>query len=98
MYVHLGGDTVVPINEIIGIFDSRLIEQSPDNKRFMEIARSQGRMRAEVPAGEQKSVIVTTGGVYTSAISSLTLTRRVTNVQWGLGGSEGLLKPPDQQP
>ncbi len=88
MYVHLGGDIVVPINEIIGIFDSRLVEQSPDNQRFMEMARAHGRMRAEIPSGEMKAVVVTTGGVYTSAISSLTLTRRVMNVQWGLGGSE----------
>lgn len=89
MYVHLGGDIVVPINEIIGIFDSRLIAGNADNQRFMELARAQGRMRAEIPSGEWKSVVVTTGGVYTSAISSLTLTRRVTNVQWGLGGSAG---------
>lgn len=89
MYLHLGGDIVVPINEIIGIFDAKLMAQSPDNHRFLEIAHAQGRIRAKIPAEEQKSIVVTTTGVYTSAISSLTLTRRVTNVQWGLGGSKG---------
>ena len=86
MYVHLGGEVVVPIQEIIGIFDSRLIEGNEDNLRFLEIARAQGRMRAEIPREERKAVVVTTGGVYTSAISSLTLVRRVMNVQWGLSG------------
>ena len=86
MYVHLGGDVVVPIQEIIGIFDSRLIEGNEDNLRFLENARAQGRMRAEIPREERKAVVVTTGGVYTSAISSLTLVRRVMNVQWGLSG------------
>lgn len=86
MYVHLGGDVVVPIQEIIGIFDSRLIEGNEDNLRFLENARAQGRMRAEIPREGRKAVVVTTGGVYTSAISSLTLVRRVMNVQWGLSG------------
>ncbi len=85
MYVHLGGEVVVPIQEIIGIFDARLIEGNEDNQRFMDLARSHGRMRAETASGDRKSIIVTTGGVYTSAISSLTLVRRVTHVQWGLG-------------
>ncbi len=88
MYVHLGGDVVVPINEIIGIFDARMMEGSGDNQRFMEIARSSGRMRSDVPGNDRKSVVVTASGVYTSAISSLTLMRRVTNVQWGLSTAE----------
>ncbi len=89
MYVHLGGEVVVPIQEIIGIFDARLIEGNDNNQHFMDSARSQGRMRAETPLVDRKSIVVTTGGVYTSAISSLTLVRRVMNVQWGLGGIEG---------
>ncbi len=89
MYVHLGGEVVVSIQEIIGIFDARLVEGNDDNQHFMDSARSQGRMRAETPLAERKSIVVTTGGVYTSAISSLTLVRRVMNVQWGLGGIEG---------
>ena len=88
MYVHLGGEVVVPIQDIIGIFDARLIEGNEDNLRFLEIARAHGRMRTEIQQKERKALVVTTGGVYTSAISSLTLVRRVMNVQWGLG-SEG---------
>lgn len=89
MYVHLGGGVVVAIQEIIGIFDARLIEGNDDNQRFMEMAHSQGRIRAEIPREDRKSMVVTTEGVYTSAISSLTLVRRVMNVQWGLGSAEG---------
>ncbi len=84
MYVHLGGDVVVPIQEIVGIFDSRLLHDNEDNRRFMETARRQGRIRSEVPAEDCKAVVVTATGVYTSAISSLTLQKRVTHVQWGL--------------
>jgi extracellular matrix regulatory protein B len=84
VYVHLGGDVVVPIQEIVGIFDSRLLQDNEDNRRFMEAARRQGRIRSEVSADDCKAVVVTATGVYTSAISSLTLQKRVTHVQWGL--------------
>ncbi len=84
MYVHLGGDVVVPIQEIVGIFDARLLLDNEDNRRFMDTARRHGRIRSEVPPGDQKAVVVTVTGVYTSAISSLTLQKRVTHVQWGL--------------
>jgi hypothetical protein len=89
VYVHLGGDVVVPIQDIVGIFDARIVEGNEDNQRFLEAARTHGRMVAEIPIQDRKAVVVTTDGVYTSAISSLTLVRRVTNVQWGLGGFEG---------
>jgi extracellular matrix regulatory protein B len=89
MYVHLGGEIVVPIQEIIGIFDARLIEGNNDNQRFIENARSHGRMLSDISKDDLKSLVVTTGGVYTSPISSLTLVRRVMNVQWGLGSADG---------
>ena len=89
MYVHLGGEVVVPIQDIVGIFDARMLEGNDDNERFLASARANGRMVVEISAGDLKSVVVTTHGVYTSAISSLTLVRRVMNVQWGLGGQEG---------
>ena len=84
VYLHLGGSVVVPIQEIVGIFDSRLLQDNDDNRRFIESARSLGRIRSEVPQADCKAVVVTATGVYTSAISSLTLQRRVTHVQWGL--------------
>jgi len=84
VYLHLGGDVVVSFQDIIGIFDARLLEGNEDNQRFMDMARSHARIRSEVPKDDRKSVVVTTTGVYTSAISSLTLQKRVTNVQWGL--------------
>jgi hypothetical protein len=79
MYVHIGGEVVLLIPDIIGIFDARLIAGSPDNERFIERARAQGRMRVEMARQDRKAVVVTTGGVYESPISPVTLVRRVTN-------------------
>ncbi len=84
MYLHLGGGVVVPIQELVGIFDSRLLEDNEDNQRFIASSRRGGRIMSEVPQADCKAVVVTVTGVYTSAISSLTLHKRVTHVQWGL--------------
>jgi len=89
VYVHLGGEVVVPIQEIVGIFDARMIVGNGDNERFLEIARAGGRLRSDVPSSDLKSIVVTAGGVYASPISSMTLVRRVTNVQWGLSSAQG---------
>jgi hypothetical protein len=89
VYVHLGGEVVVPIQEIVGIFDRKTIEDNDDNRRFISNARANKRVMTEIPEHESKSIVVTTYGIYWSAISSLTLVRRVMNVQWGLSGSEG---------
>ncbi len=89
MYVHLGGDIVVPIQDIIGIFDTRILVGNDDNHRFLSNAVANKRMMSEIHDRDRKSLVVTTNGVYWSAISSLTLVRRVTNVQWGLSVSEG---------
>jgi hypothetical protein len=85
VYVHLGGEVVVPIHDIVGIFDARMLEGSDDNERFLAFSRASGRMLIEMRPHDRKSIVVTIHGVYASAISSLTLVRRVMNVQWGLG-------------
>lgn len=87
MYVHLGGEVVVPIQDIVGIFDTKTIDGNPDNQRFISLASESKRVKAEIPRRDRKSIVVTTDGVYWSAISSLTLVRRVMNVQWGLSAA-----------
>jgi Domain of unknown function (DUF370) len=88
MYVHIGGEVVLLIPDIIGIFDARLIAASPDNARFIERARAQGRMRVEVPPQDRKAVVVTAAGVYESPISPVTLVRRVTHARAELSRQE----------
>ncbi len=88
MYVHIGGEVVLLIPDIIGIFDARLIAGNADNERFIERARAQGRMRVEVTAQDRKAVVVTTGGIYESPISPVTLVRRVTNAGAELARSD----------
>jgi hypothetical protein len=88
MYVHIGGEVVLLIPDIIGIFDARLIAGSLDNERFVERAKAQGRMRVEVAPQDRKAIVVTIGGVYESPISPVTLVRRVTHAAAELGRAE----------
>jgi hypothetical protein len=88
VYVHVGGDVVLFIPDIVGIFDARMIEGNADNERFLERARAQGRMRVEMPRDDRKAIVVTIGGVYESAISPVTLVRRITHAGVELGRQE----------
>jgi hypothetical protein len=89
MYVHIGGEVVLLIPEIVGIFDARMVAGNPHNEHFIERAKTQGRMRVEVPSQDRKAIVVTVGGVYESAISPVTLVRRVANAGAELARQEG---------
>ncbi|MGI9952453.1 hypothetical protein V3F56_08830 [Moorellaceae bacterium AZ2] len=73
MYLHIGGDVLLPLRDIVGIFDYEKIGRSAANKEFWAANKK------EVPVkGEPiKSFIVTADRkIYYSSISSVTLGRR----------------------
>lgn len=78
MYVHLGGDLVVPVREVVAILDVRLLQASEINRQLVDRAREGKRLLGEGITPECKSLVVTTGGVVTSTISAPTLARRMT--------------------
>jgi len=88
VYVHLGGEVVVSVKDIVGIFDARLLGKDAGNQRFLEIQRRSGRVLAEISVPDCKSVVITSSGVYGSPISPGTLARRILQsraviAQWG---------------
>lgn len=78
MFLHLGDDTVVALEEIISINDYRSFH-SNINKAFLTQMRQQSKV-VDVSENTPKSFIVTKRGVYLSAISSLTLKKRAGNL------------------
>lgn len=79
MFLHLGENVVVPIKDIIGIFDVESSMYSSDTSQFLRLAEEDGfveRINDEQPKSiivaevEKKSII------YLSPISSKTLTKR----------------------
>jgi hypothetical protein len=79
MFIHIGGDTMVRLREVIGIFDAQARE-NPATAELLSRLEREGAMEV-VDVGEIKSYVVTDCKVYGSPISSLTLKRRALYLQ-----------------
>ncbi len=80
MYLHIGQETVVPMREIVGIFDMENTTISKNTRSFLNQAQRSGRV---VTVGDDlpKSFVVCQKGdeppiVYISQISCATLLKR----------------------
>lgn len=91
MFLHLGGDVVVPLENIISIIDVNSVSKSKDSKDFFKIAEEEGFIK-RISEEEPKSYIITEkvekknkGAqkiiktiIYYSPISSITLHKRAS--------------------
>jgi ribosomal protein S8 len=79
MFLHIGGDTVIPIKNIIAIFDMDTTKVSKDTKEFLKIAEEEGFIK-NISQDLPKSFIITEtdkkSKIYLSPISSGTLQKR----------------------
>lgn len=75
MFLHLGGDNVVPYDQVIAVLDYDLRLHSKISRKFLEHSDDLGQFH-DVSEGNPKSVVVTTKGVYLSQISCATLKKR----------------------
>ncbi|MGB9809831.1 MAG: extracellular matrix regulator RemB, partial [Caldanaerobacter sp.] len=58
MYIHLGGDVVVPDKEIIGIFDMNIVSTSSVTLQFLKIAEEEGFV-VNISKEKPKSFVLT---------------------------------------
>lgn len=79
MFLHIGGDIVVPIKNVIAIMDLESTTLSKDTRDFLSIAEEEGFIESisdDIP----KSFIITEidkkSKIYLSPISSITLQKR----------------------
>lgn len=89
MFVHLGGDLVVPVAEVVAIVDSRLIDHAEVNREFIDRAMATKRMHGEGLTPDCKALVVTRQAVFTSGISVSTLARRMSHTRRGMMTWEG---------
>ena len=75
MFMHLGGDVVVPTKEVIAILDYKT-KDAAATREFLEIAGDEGFIKNISPRGKEKSYIITTKNIYISPISCVTLRNR----------------------
>lgn len=82
MYVHLGGEVVVPVLEIVAVLDVRLVWSSEINRELVDRAAAEKRLQGGGLNSDCKAIVITTlGSIYTSGISVPTLTKRMTHLQ-----------------
>lgn len=79
MFIHLGGNTVISLKDIISIMDVESSNLSNTTKEFLSIAEDEGFIR-KISEDEPKSFILTEKDnktiIYLSPISSVTLNKR----------------------
>lgn len=79
MFLHLGGNVVVPFKDIIGVFDYDSIMYSSDTIQFLRLAEEDGFVE-KISKDRPKSVIIAEidkkSRVFLSPISSSTLNKR----------------------
>ena len=79
MFLHLGENVVVPIKDIIGIFDLQNTMYSSDTIQFLRLAEEDGfveRITDERPKSFIIAEVDNMSKIYLSPISSTTLTKR----------------------
>ena len=81
MFIHLGGDIVISIKDVISIMDLESSNLSNTTKEFLVIAEDEGFIR-KISDDDPKSFILTEKDnktiIYLSPISSVTLLKRAS--------------------
>ncbi|GAA0071833.1 DUF370 domain-containing protein [Clostridium sardiniense] len=79
MFLHLGENVVVPIKDVIGIFDLQTTMYSSDTIQFLRMAEEDGfveRITNDRPKSFVIAEVDKKSKIYLSPISSSTLTKR----------------------
>ncbi len=84
MFLHLGGDMVVAVADVVAIVDRRLLEHAEVNREFLDRALAADRIRGEGLTPDCKALVITPKAVYTSGISAPTLARRMGQGKRGM--------------
>lgn len=83
MFLHLGENVVVPLKDIIGIFDLETTMYSTDTSQFLRMAEEDGfveRITKDNPKSFVVAEVDKKSKIYLSPISSTTLTKRTESM------------------
>jgi extracellular matrix regulatory protein B len=79
MFLHLGENVVVPLKDVIGIFNYETSNDSSDTIKFLRMAEEDGfieRITKEIPKSFVIAEVNKKSKIYLSPISSATLCKR----------------------
>jgi regulator of extracellular matrix RemA (YlzA/DUF370 family) len=75
MFLHIGGDAAVSLNELVAILDLEAAEREP-TKEFLGFAADEKTVIHVGNQDRKKSIIITNNRIYISPISVTTLLKR----------------------
>lgn len=75
MFLHIGAEMDVPVDQVICIADISASDSAP-TRAFIQKKKEEGRYTAVVP-GQEKSLVITSFDCYASPITSFTLQKRL---------------------
>ncbi|KAF0194414.1 MAG: hypothetical protein FD169_1812 [Bacillota bacterium] len=75
MYLHIGGDVIIPFKEVVGIFDS-ITSDATATREFLQVSREEGFIFSATDITHVKSFIIVNDRVYLSPIACATLRKR----------------------
>jgi regulator of extracellular matrix RemA (YlzA/DUF370 family) len=75
LFLHLGGDVIVPKKDIVAILDIRS-QSSPVTREFLDTAGDEGFIVNISDTGKEKTYVITSSEIYLSPISCTTLKKR----------------------
>ncbi|WP_077616208.1 extracellular matrix regulator RemB [Caenibacillus caldisaponilyticus] len=75
MFIHLGEDTVIRIDEVVAIINYGLFLKDEGNKALIERAKMENKLR-DIGRQMTKSVVITDKYIYFSPFSPTTLKKR----------------------
>ncbi len=81
MYVHLGGELIARVTDVVVVLDVRLVSSSEINQEFVDKARAAKHLRGNGVTPDCRALVVTKTDVITSVISPATLARRMTRLR-----------------
>ena len=79
MYLHIGQDTVLNTNEIIGVFDLDNASQAKDTRNLLHRCEQENLIHSMNDTLPRSFVILDSGQVYLTPVSSGTIARRSMN-------------------
>lgn len=85
LFVHIGGDVVIALRDLVAIIDVGSMEKSPLNAQSIRQWNETGILN-RVAEGPVNAWVVTTHRVYATPISAATLRKRAENFVKALGG------------
>ena len=82
MFLHLGGEIIVPLKDVVAIMDVKTRNNSESTAEFLTVAEEEGFVVHL--GGKVHSFVVTTDKVFLSPISTATLRKRAIEggLQW----------------